>query len=1092
VGVEAQRLFPVKIKNKWGLINVEGKLVKDPEYDAIGEFKHSGYAIMQRQGKVGLLDYGAREVVPPMYDDLKILDSALVSVKVGDSWRVQNLAGQEILPESSEDLKVLKGKRLAFLVEGKWGMTDYEGNVLAGTQYDKIETEDGQYFTTTLGSKVGLLSASGFVILPPVNDEIRVVHANLYFFRNEKIWGAVNRNGVRTISCQFEDFEMVGENFVKLSYNKNFLLYSIKTEEIITRAPFENFYPFAPHLAIVKSNRHLGLIDTCGTWHLPPKFNEIQRMGDRYFRVNFLGAWGVAGFGGTEVLPFSYDYISPLREKFAFVKKNNLFGLCNASGELVVPIEFSKIEISGNSAKAYRGEELSYFDFDEAGHLLDKTEFAEHFTIVIQNKNSSEQQRLARLMETEFVLDNYEWFYSPVNDRWGLRRLEDGNTQIEPVFDVVRVQHDLGISLVGINKPQRYTFDRTTYRFEMVYGMVRNSTSELITPMNLWDIRLSDFRKGYPVARCLFETGKFGLLLRTGTVIVSDCAYIGEYEEGLARMSQRGKISGRTQAAPYGLGNLSEFLEHLSTPVVMLNYTAFDQEFNRSAELTCEGCLWGFLDTLGRMPLSPEFAFAKNFENEVGIVEKNQKWGAVSSTGRQLIPFEFDEIEFLEQSDKKVIRVYKREERYGMIDTTGQIRIAATYDDIGSLSEGKLAVKRNNVWGFVNRNGQEVVPCRFQRVENFSEGLAAVKTGNSWSYIDNQGEVVIKGDFIRVGNFHDGLAWVVTKNGSGYIDRTGSLVIADKFQRAFDFQFGVARVVEDGKFGLLSKDGSMRLSPKYPDIGPFNEFGLAVVRFGGENIRYGLLNIRGELVTRQEFREIRPFKEGMAAVRFKDAYGFINLTGDLVVEAAFTKVADFAEGLAAVQQAGNCGYIRPDGSWMQEPQFSKCLDFRDGRAIVYRGSKNAGLIDSTGRMLIEPKINQLLQFTEGRGLVRDSSYRFFYITEEADPQEGYFQRATEFRHGVAVIQMDNKWGIINQKGVEIIPPKYDKISQFENGFAKVRIKGFSGLTTVKGEAIVQPDYEYINYAGEGLYRVEQGDKVGYFDSEGNWIWQLDK
>lgn len=91
---------------------------------------------------------------------------------------------------------------------------------------------------------------------------------------------------------------------------------------------------------------------------------------------------------------------------------------------------------------------------------------------------------------------------------------------------------------------------------------------------------------------------------------------------------------------------------------------------------------------------------------------------------------------------------------------------------------------------------------------------------------------------------------------------------------------------------------------------------------------------------------------------------------------------------------------------------------------------------------------------------------------------------------MAVVQVDGRWAIINQQGIEIIPPKYDKIDQFEQGFAKVRIKGFSGLTNLQGELIVQPDYEYISYAGEGLLRAEQGDKVGYFDMGGNWVWGL--
>ena len=91
---------------------------------------------------------------------------------------------------------------------------------------------------------------------------------------------------------------------------------------------------------------------------------------------------------------------------------------------------------------------------------------------------------------------------------------------------------------------------------------------------------------------------------------------------------------------------------------------------------------------------------------------------------------------------------------------------------------------------------------------------------------------------------------------------------------------------------------------------------------------------------------------------------------------------------------------------------------------------------------------------------------------------------------MAVVQVENQWGIINQKGIEIIPPKYDKIEQFEDGYAKVHIKGFNGLTNLQGELIVQPDYEYISYAGDGLFRVEQGDKVGYFDIDGNWVWGL--
>ncbi|MBK8704792.1 MAG: WG repeat-containing protein [Saprospiraceae bacterium] len=158
--------------------------------------------------------------------------------------------------------------------------------------------------------------------------------------------------------------------------------------------------------------------------------------------------------------------------------------------------------------------------------------------------------------------------------------------------------------------------------------------------------------------------------------------------------------------------------------------------------------------------------------------------------------------------------------------------------------------------------------------------------------------------------------------------------------------------------------------------------------------------------------------------------------------------------------------------------------------MVYKGIKRAGLVSLDGQLILEPGLDRLLKFQEGRGLMRDEKLRFYYITEQANVYDGYYEKATAFKHGVAVVQINGKWGIINQKGIEIIPPKYDRIDSFEGGYAKVRIEGLNGLSNLDGQLIAQPDYEFISYAGQGLFRVEQGDKIGYFDTEGHWIWGL--
>ncbi len=1087
--VAGQQYFPVKINKKWGLINTDGELVIQPDYDAIGEFLPCGLAVMQQRGLVGVFDNSPKVTIQPLFEDAKILNKNLISVKEKGFWKVINLKSETVLPAGFDEVEYLNEDFLKFRKGKLWGIVDRFGKNIHTPAFEHISLFQNELFLIKNKGKSGLLNKAGKVLLSAQNERFEIINKNLIFHLKENLWGAIDHNGNIVLDNEFQSWKKITPNFIKLSIEKFNYLFSIKRQKLVSDDSYDNFFAFPGEYVIVKKGPALGLMNQDGDWVLEPTFNEIQPYGKNLFRVRNKNLWGIVNHEGQDVIPFEFEYIAPIKNKFCAIKQNGKFGACNLKGEQVIKAEYSKIEFEKKQAKCFNGNILTIIEFDDEGRVMDESNLGEMFTINIGRPNPDELTN-EQDFNSNLVLEYFEWFYEATTDKWGLRSIESGTNKIDPVFDYVRVDQKLNLTLVGTFRSSKINFDQTSYRLEMVFGLVENITGNVIADLQFRHIELEDFRKKLPVAHCVFENGKHGLISKTGTIIRKDFSYIGRFSEGLARMSIQGTLSGDLEPKNKGLGNLHEYLDGLYSPAKMVDFTAHDQQFNQDAELICDNCQWGYLDTLGKIRIDPQFDYAKDFTNDVGIVEKDGKWGAYNFMGKQLIPFDFDEISFLDKTGNKVIRVYKKEPKYGLIDTLGQIQVGAVFDEIGFYSEGKLAVKRNNLWGFVNNLGTEIIPCRFQDVSNFSNGLAAVKLRNNWGFADSQGEMKLPAEFIRAGNFNNGLAWIYTNKGYTYIDKTGTPVFENTFQKAHDFQFKVARVMEGGKFGLIGLDGEYILSPKYSHIGPFNEFGLAKVRYGSENIRYGLINLRGILVTQNDFRDIKPFHEGYAAVKHRDQYGFINIKGEITIPARYSKVSNFSEGFVAVQQEGRCGFINKKGKWLIEPQFSKCLDFNNGIAVVYMGLRKAGLLDTDGNVVVEPKINRLLDFSEGRGLVRDSSYRFYYITEKAKLYDGYYQKASKFQHGVAVVQMDGRWGIINQKGIEITPPKYDKISKFENGFAKVRIKGFSGLTNNQGESIVQPDYEYITYAGEGLFRVEQGDKVGYFDAEGNWVWNL--
>lgn len=1094
--LQAQGHFPVKINKKWGLIDANGKMVLDAHYDAIGEFKKYGYAVMQRAGRVGLLNEKGKEIVAPKYDDLKVLDSTMVAVMDQGEWLVVNLNGKVILPKGYDRVEIWSEDFLAFTIKSKWGIVDRKGNPVLSADFDEISIEK-EYFVTRKSNDLGVFDQKGKQILPNLASEIRFFSDSLIFYRKGSQWGAINGEGSEQIEASFDSFEKLSPRYIKLIADSKSFVYSLACRRIITKGYFDDFYPLTSQLLIVKRKRQLGLIDQCGSPMLPIQYDEIQTYGRDYYRVNQNGKWGVVAKGGTPIIDLKYDYIAPLLSKIGLVKKGGKFGVVNYQGEEVVNPVFDRIVLEDKKAKAYvnkgpgaANEALTLFQFDKDGQLVDNSNFSNHFTVKIKAKAG-----LSFLGEgalNDFLLDEFEWFYSPEVDRWGLRRLATGEIQIEPKFHYVKVERDLGFTIVGIKKDLRYEFERTTYRFDMVYGLVKNEVGLLISEMNFWDVEFEDFRAGHPLARCLFAGGKYGLIDTTGRVIASDYAFIGPFQEGVARMSRKGRISGSMKRT-YGLARLNQFLSEIMVSSSMVDYTKYDQIFRQEAVLVCHECEWGYIDTTAKVVVSPQYTFAHDMVNEVGIVQCDQKWGLMENTGKELVACEYDGVQFLENTDNKIIKVYVEEPKYGLIDTLGQLRVNATYDELGQFSEGRLAVKRNDLWGFVNADGLEVIPCRFQEVQNFSNGRAAAKLGNKWGFVDRQGDVVIDFKYRRAGSFKDELAWVYTKNKVGYINPEEQFIVPATFDRAYDYQHGVARVVVDGKYGLIDRQGNYILRPsRYTKIDAFNQFGVAKARFGNKRIRYGLINRKGQKITNLDYLQISDFSEGLAKVKYRANYGFIDARGKLAIPCEYSKLSDFSYGLAAAYKNGQCGYIAATGDVQIPFEFSRCQDFEGNRAVVYQGMRKAGLIDLSGQIILEPGVDRLLRFREGRGLVRDNKLRFYYITEKSDLYNGYYQKAREFQHGVAVVQINERWGIINRKGIEVIPPKYGRIDHFENGYAKVRIEGFSGLINLKGELIVEPDYEFISYAGKGLFRVEQGDKIGYFDSHGNWIWDLSR
>jgi hypothetical protein len=1086
----------VKVNQRWGLIDKMGKIAVEPTYDAIGEFYKYGYAVTQKDGKVGVLNKNGQTVLPPKYFDLQILDSSIFAVIINDSWKIIDLNQKIILDDRYEKVKIWKKKFISFSRDGKWGLVHLTGQSIVEPMYDDIKPFENEYFIVESDGKKGLIKENGQIIITPVAEEIRINSDNLFLYRKYYRWGAVDGKGQNLFGADWNKYEIISNQFIKLEKEDKNVLYSIALNKIISNTVYDDYFILSKNTVLVKQDHQLGVMNEQGQLILKCQYNEVKPFGEEQFRVRKLDRWGVVNSKDEFILKLKYSYISPLKDDVCIIRENKLLGIANFKGEIIVKSQYSKIDLKNNRAKAFKGKDLSIFNFDKNGQILNNADVGKFAgSIKIKKKSSNGTQALSTHLGEEpedYLLEDYEWFYSPLEDRWGLRHLSTGDIAIKPTFDEIKVKKDLGFTIVSIKRFHKQVIDRTTFRFEELYGMVNNKEGKLVTDLYFWDIRLEDFEdKNLETARCIFKNGKHGLVKRNGVIVKKDYAYIGKFKNGIARASASGQLSGTTKSVSTNLGKVKDYVDEMTSFGEMVDYTLHDQEFEKIALLTCKDCSWGFVDTAGKEIIPQEYSFANDFINDIAIVQKNNKWGFIDVKNKKLLDFKYDDIEFLTNTNEQILRLYINQNKWGLIDTLGNAIIPVVYEDIGEANEGFVPVKKNGLWGFTDQNGKLIIPCQYEAAKGFHQGLAAVRKNRKWGYINSFNNIMIPLNYKSVGDFKNGLAWFRESYKYGYIESSGKVIIKAQFDKTENFEDNIARVKTENGWGIIDKTGNFILRPKYEYISNFNEFDLAVIKIGTN--KYSFIDREGIRVTTKRFRKVSVFREGLAGVQLNDNWGFIDSLGQIVISPKYKRISSFHSGLAAAKLSNNkWGYINKTGKLVIEAEFSKCLNFKDGKAVVYKGYRNAGLIDASGNYIIQPSGHRMIDFSDGRGLVRDNNYRFYYITENNRVYKGYYQNAGSFQDGVATVKKRDKWGLINDKGIELIPPKYDRVESFDNGFAKVRITQFSGIVNAKGEIIAAANYEYITYAGNGLYRVEEGDKVGYFNSEGTWIWKLQR
>lgn len=218
---------------------------------------------------------------------------------------------------------------------------------------------------------------------------------------------------------------------------------------------------------------------------------------------------------------------------------------------------------------------------------------------------------------------------------------------------------------------------------------------------------------------------------------------------------------------------------------------------------------------------------------------------------------------------------------------------------------------------------------------------------------------------------------------------------------------------------------------------------------------------------------------------------FFNV-GEIMAKPKYDKIYSFSNGMAVVrvgdEETGKYGYINDKGKTVIQPIYDTAIDFHNGRAIVSKNKKFL-VVDKNGKVVNEIKLDKgahvyhvakdIYAFwgNEGQGL--------FNVKGKINKKLIY-NTVVDEHEGLIVVRKEDKFGVVDLKGKEIVKPKYNHLDFFEGGVCRFLVgeypEGKYGFVDKKGREIIKPQYDNLNYFSEGLAAFG----VGEYDDEGQF------
>ena len=328
-------LIRVYKNGKYGLIDCDGKVILNAEYDEITSLKSvKENLVVKKDNKVGVVNAIGQIIVPVEYANVELLKEGYkneykIVDETGNSGIIST-SGTVIVAPAYKDIKYLGSTEIyAANIDNKWTLINKKGEVL-NNSYDDYTYSKGDYVIVKQGEKYGIITTSGEVKIEPMYEELNYAFSVYYIAKLNSKYGVINTDNVSSIGFEYlsmtywadKDIIIADKTETETSIFDNNL-----TEKLKGIFVFEEDY--------IKAR--IDGLDKYYTYKFEEKqVKDILTRNTLYVSKKD-GKYGFVDSQGNVVVNYIYDEATEQNKYgFAAIKQNGLWGAIDKGGKQVL------------------------------------------------------------------------------------------------------------------------------------------------------------------------------------------------------------------------------------------------------------------------------------------------------------------------------------------------------------------------------------------------------------------------------------------------------------------------------------------------------------------------------------------------------------------------------------------------------------------------------------------------------------------------------------------------------------------------------------------------------------------------------------